>query len=162
MFTTLLVAIDASEASACAVSKASELAEQLGARVVLLHVLDPATVVVAPELMQVYQPTLEEMKQKGQALLHDASDRISELVEVETVLLEGNPAERIVRSAADQAADLIVIGTDSRGRLAHFLLGSTADAVIRRAPCPVVAVRRSSTWPKPAVARSIFANAAAH
>lgn len=161
MFTTLLIAIDASEASASAVSKAAELAEQLGARIVLLHVLDPDSVVVAPELMQVYQPTLEEMKKAGQTLLRQASDHFSDLVEVETLMPEGDPATQIVRAAAEHAADLIIIGTDSRGRLAHFLLGSTADAVIRRAPCPVVAVRRSSEPLKPPVARSRFANAAA-
>jgi nucleotide-binding universal stress UspA family protein len=161
MFTTLLVAIDSSEASACAVNSAVELAEQLAARVVILHVLDPATVVVAPELMQVYQPTLEEMKKKGQVLLREASERFSDLIEIETLLLEGNPAEQIVRAATDQEADMVIIGTDSRGRLAHFLLGSTADAVIRRAPCPVVAVRRCPKRQDAVVRKSRFANAVA-
>jgi len=56
-------------------------------------------------------------------------------------LREGDPADTILAMAAEWNAELIVIGSDSRGRLAHFLLGSTADSVIRKAKCPVVAVR---------------------
>ncbi|MBC8106225.1 MAG: universal stress protein [Anaerolineae bacterium] len=57
-------------------------------------------------------------------------------------LPEGDPADVTVSTAKLCDADPIVIGTDRRGRLAHFLLGSTADSVIRRARCPVLVVRR--------------------
>jgi nucleotide-binding universal stress UspA family protein len=61
-------------------------------------------------------------------------------------------------SAREWPADLIVIGTDSRGRLSHFLLGSTADSIVRRAPCPVVTVRADARigWQKtPSVATAV-------
>jgi nucleotide-binding universal stress UspA family protein len=161
MVSDLLVAIDASEAAACAVERAAELAEQLEARIVLLHVLNPASVVVAAELMQVYQPTFEELNQSGERLLREARQRIGGATEVRTLMLEGNPATRIIRTAVDLPADLIFIGTDSRGRLAHFLLGSTADAVIRRAPCPVVTVCRAPKQQNPLAGESLFANTVA-
>jgi nucleotide-binding universal stress UspA family protein len=59
-------------------------------------------------------------------------------------MVEGDPAETILNSAREWNADLIVIGSDSRGRLAHFLLGSTADSVIRKASCPVLSVRAAA------------------
>jgi nucleotide-binding universal stress UspA family protein len=65
------------------------------------------------------------------------------------MLLEGEPAETIIEAAKEWRADAIVLGSDSRGRLAHFLLGSTADTVIRRAPCPVLTVRQQTEPVKP-------------
>ena len=53
---------------------------------------------------------------------------------------EGVPADEIVLAVRTWEADLIVIGTRGRNRVAEFLLGSVADAVIRRAPCPVLTV----------------------
>jgi nucleotide-binding universal stress UspA family protein len=128
---------------------------------VLLHVLNPASVIVAAELMQVYQPTFEELNQSGERLLREARQRIGGATEVRTLMLEGNPATRIIRTAVDLPADLIFIGTDSRGRLAHFLLGSTADAVIRRAPCPVVTVCRAPKQQNPVAGESLFAHTVA-
>jgi len=144
MLQTILVAIDGSDAATCAVKKTAELAQQLGARVVLVHVLNPDSVVVAPELMQVYAPTLAEMKSNGETLVRQALTMLPANVEVEPLILEGNPAHTIVDAAVEHGADLVIIGTDSRGRLAHFLLGSTADGVIRRAPCPVMTVRQTA------------------
>ena len=57
------------------------------------------------------------------------------------IVREGEPASAIVTAAQDYGADLIVLGTSGRGRLAEFVLGSTTEDVIRRAPCPVMVVR---------------------
>jgi len=57
-------------------------------------------------------------------------------------VLEGNPAVEIVKYAQENGADLIVVGTLGRGGLSRFLLGSTAEKVIRTAPCPVMVVRQ--------------------
>jgi nucleotide-binding universal stress UspA family protein len=141
MFKKLLVALDGSEAAACALGIAVELAGQLDARIVLLHVVYPGTV-ASPEMISRFPPTLAEMKQAGEALLQKAVRCLPAHLNVETMVLEGEPAETIVAVAAELQANLVILGSDSRGRLAHFLLGSTADAVIRRAGCPVLTVRR--------------------
>jgi nucleotide-binding universal stress UspA family protein len=146
MFRKLLVALDGSEAAACALHVASELADQLHANVVLLHVVNPGTV-ASPEMIHTFPPTLAEMKQAGEALLQEARRHLPALLHVQAMVLEGEPAETIVDAAAELEADLIILGSDSRGRLAHFLLGSTVDAVIRRARCPVLTVRRDGTMP---------------
>jgi nucleotide-binding universal stress UspA family protein len=53
----------------------------------------------------------------------------------------GSPFYEIVRYATEQQIDLIVIGTHGRGPLGHMLLGSVAEKVVRKAPCPVLTVR---------------------
>ena len=62
---------------------------------------------------------------------------------VETLGLEGYPPEAIIEKAREYEVDLIAMGTHGRTGLTHVLLGSTAERVIQRAPCPVLTVRRS-------------------
>jgi len=141
MIKKLLVAIDASEAAAGAVAAAEQVALQVNADVVLLHVIEIASFAAADGVHR-FQPTSEELRQAGNELLSRTRARMDNDLRVSLLLLEGEPADTIISTAKLCDADLIVIGTDSRGRLAHFLLGSTADSVIRRAGCPVLAVRR--------------------
>jgi nucleotide-binding universal stress UspA family protein len=60
-------------------------------------------------------------------------------------LLDGKPAEAIVRLAKDEAVDMIVMGTHGYRGLSHVLAGSVAEEVNREAPCPVIAVRLPKT-----------------
>jgi nucleotide-binding universal stress UspA family protein len=62
---------------------------------------------------------------------------------VQTVSVQGSAAPEIVRFAKERDIDLIVVGTHGRGGLAHVLLGSVAEKVVRKAPCPVLTVRTS-------------------
>ena len=141
MFTRILVAVDDSAPATRAVEVAIEFARQLaGARLVLAHVVDTALGFV-PELAIWDARILAELRSEGEAILAAAAAHVPPDVPCERKLVEGDPAEMICSTAREWEADLIVIGTDSRGRLAHFLLGSTADSVIRRAACPVISVR---------------------
>ena len=65
---------------------------------------------------------------------------LSPELEVNEIVRQGNAANAILRTAEEWRADLIVMGTHGRGRVARFLLGSVAEAVLRRATCPVVTV----------------------
>ena len=62
-------------------------------------------------------------------------------IPVSHVLLQGDPASEIVRYGRDANVDLIVMGTHGRTGLVHMLLGSVAEKVVRKAPCPVLTVR---------------------
>jgi nucleotide-binding universal stress UspA family protein len=64
-----------------------------------------------------------------------------EAIVVTTQVCVGEPAAAIVQAATDRAVDLIVLGTHCRHGLAHLILGSVAEAVVRTAPCPVLSVR---------------------
>lgn len=62
-------------------------------------------------------------------------------VEITPLRAIGKPFVEIVRAAKERDADLIVIGTHGRTGLAHMLIGSTAEKVVRMAPCPVLTVK---------------------
>jgi len=141
MIRKLLVAIDASPAAASAVAAAEQLASQVDAAIVLVHVMDASSPAMGDGVHR-FQPTAEELRHTGNMLLSKTRAQIGIDLQVSLMLLEGDPADTIISTAKLCDADVIVIGTDSRGRLAHFLLGSTADSVIRRAGCPVLAVRQ--------------------
>jgi nucleotide-binding universal stress UspA family protein len=72
-----------------------------------------------------------------------ASDlrKIHKNVPIRTLKASGKPFVEIVRAARDQNADLILMGTHGRTGLAHMLIGSTAEKVVRMAPCPVLTVK---------------------
>jgi nucleotide-binding universal stress UspA family protein len=140
MFKRILVAVDESPPAARAAEVAIGMAQQLGAQIAAVHVVDWSRAFV-PELATVDQDKMTALRGKGVTLLHQACARIPRDLLDDGFLREGDPAEMILAAGEEWNADLIVIGSDSRGRLAHFLLGSTADAVIRKAKCPVIAVR---------------------
>lgn len=62
-------------------------------------------------------------------------------VEFTTKILRGNPYSEIIKEAENGSFDMIIIGTHGRTGLEHVLFGSTAELVVRKAPCPVLTVR---------------------
>lgn len=143
---TFLVAHDFSSGAAKAQSVAGDLARISAGRVVLLHVtplppgMVPTTLVQSPEgaALQVDEFTaraaLDRLEQWA-APLRSAG------IEVETVALLGGIAETILDEAKRRDVDVIVMGTHGRRGLAHLLLGSVAERVIRAADVPVITVR---------------------
>jgi nucleotide-binding universal stress UspA family protein len=140
IFRRILVAVDDSSPAARAVEVAVAMARELNAQIAAVHVIDWSRA-FSPELARVDQAKMTELRAEGVRALERACARIPQERLDDGLLPEGDPAEAILLTAEQWNADLIVIGSDSRGRLAHFLLGSTADAVIRKAKCPVIAVR---------------------
>jgi universal stress protein A len=144
MFATILLPSDFSECSAEAARAARRLAERFGSRLVVLHVLDEPAVLdpmfrgeVPLELLRgrMEQYALEGMK----AFL---AAHFEGLPGVETRTASGVPYREIVREARDCGAGLIVIGTHGRTGVEHVIFGSTAEKVVRMAPCPVLSVRQ--------------------
>ncbi len=130
---------DFSDASLRAAEYAVELARQFGARLYLLHVIeDPLPTIVA---LGGYVPGRDELEAFARTALNtwlDAFDTGSLAIERECV--HGHAFPEIVRFARDREIDLIVIGTHGRGYTQHFLMGSVAEKVVRKAPCPVLSV----------------------
>jgi nucleotide-binding universal stress UspA family protein len=87
-------------------------------------------------------PIVSDLLEKWQADAERHLEQVS-LGDVETVraLRIGHAFVEIVRYATDNAVDLIVMGTHGRGPVRHLLLGSVAEKVVRKAPCPVLTVR---------------------
>lgn len=138
----ILVPTDFSVCSDAAMKYARALCEAFQAQLHLMHVIqDPYT---QPWAAEAFPTPLGEMLEQWQqqarerlATLLPADDRAG--ATIATVV--GSPYYEIVRYATEHQVDLIVIGTHGRGPLGHMLLGSVAEKVVRKAPCPVLTVR---------------------
>lgn len=141
----ILVPVDFSDGSRDAMEYAVSLAERLASAVDLLHVWDlprevtPGAVVTLPGLAG--QPI--EALVEGQARRDMKGFLAIELPEarVGTILLRGDPANTILKVAAEGGYDLVVMGTHGRRGLTHALLGSVAERVVRFCRVPVVTIR---------------------
>lgn len=134
---TILVAVDDTPSSAWASDFAARLAAGLGADLVLVHVVNPALGVGAEFVTTSW---LSDMHREAAEMLQRVKSALPAGVRADTCVREGGSEQEIVAAARDWRADLIVLGTHGRGHLATFLLGSTAEGVVRRAHCPVVTV----------------------
>lgn len=138
-FQKILVGIDFSPSSAHTL----EVVRQRfpGAKLRLAHVTD-ARVTATPDLLGGVTPALPDPELLRTLETADGK-RLNALAlaDEETELLVGDPVTGILDSAQSWGADLIVVGTHSRGMLEHFLLGSTAEKVVARSPIPVLTVR---------------------
>jgi universal stress protein A len=144
MFTRILVPTDFSEPSDAALEYARGLALAFGASLHVLHVIEvPCTTGSAEAEAMVETPhafaALFDRAKGALGRRLPATDR--ERLRASTEILVGTSVKAIVDYAIDRRIDLIVMGTHGRSGIAHLLVGSVAEQVIRKAPCPVMAVR---------------------
>ncbi|MDP1570852.1 MAG: universal stress protein [Vicinamibacterales bacterium] len=141
---TILVPTDFSETSEVALRYGKSLAQTFGAALHVIHVVQEPF--AQPWAVEAYGFSLATLQAEWQ---RDAAARVEGLLSAEertalgatltTVL--GHPFVEILRYAKDQSVDLIVLGTHGRGPLGHLVMGSVAERVVRKAPCPVLTVR---------------------
>lgn len=137
----ILLPVDFSECSRKATTYAASLARQFNAEVLLLHVIEIAP--HPPEMLILESETLNaKLRTETNRLLSEWRQEIPERISTRVLLRNGTaPYREIVQAAHENNADLIVLGTHGRTGLAHLLIGSTAERVVRHAPCPVLVVR---------------------
>jgi universal stress protein A len=147
----VLVPIDFSDCSVHALDYALALAERFEAKVILLHVVEPAAYsdhyLSGPAAVD---ETNQNLLQAGRERLDEVNKkRVAHRVGSEALVRIGRAHSEIPDTAKAMAADLIVLGTHGYTGLRHVLLGSTAERVVRQAPCPVLTVRLASPGPEP-------------
>jgi nucleotide-binding universal stress UspA family protein len=135
----VLVGVDGSRPSEWAVEAAGRLALDLGATVKLIHVR-PYDADEDPRLAPLALEREAPRESPGDLLLQERQSLLPEEVNRTCVRTCGDPAAEIVGAARRWGADFIVLGTRGRGRVSRFVLGSTAEAVVRLASCPVITV----------------------
>ncbi len=147
-FRHILCPVDFSPPSLAALAAADEFARFFFARLTVLHVLAPPPPLVPLEGTVVGGVTAPdpEVEQRRHAaaeieLAETARDVVAEEVDLHLDIRHGDPAEEILAAAEDLGADLVVIATHGRSGLKRLLFGSVAEAVVRRAACPVVTIR---------------------
>jgi len=140
---TILAPVDFSGYSAKALDYVRAFAGQFGANAVLVHVVEPT---VIPDNFGIVPPSYEEV---AAALVKAAEGRLAKLAldispkpdAVRQIVRTGRAAWEIVQVAEEVEADLIIITTHGYTGLKHVLMGSTAELIVRHAPCPVLTVR---------------------
>jgi universal stress protein A len=140
----ILVPVDFSPHAEQALRYAAALAEKFAAELYLVHVFQDLAI-YQTEVVSGAPPILPPVEQ----LTASARGELERLVReknlqrltVHAEVVEGSPVEEIVDYAREKDIDLIVLGTHGRGWLTHVLLGSVAEKVVRKAPCPVLTVR---------------------
>jgi universal stress protein A len=141
----ILVPLDFSPPSKRAMRFAGEWASIFTAEVVLLHVIDPQAAAVGfeavpPGTIQRDLPTKARL-----ALEQLAQASFGDPIPVRVVVRKGRAGDQIATAAQDLRADLIIMATHGYTGFKHMFLGSTAERVARRAPCPVLILRRRPT-----------------
>ncbi|MCS6915011.1 MAG: universal stress protein [Myxococcales bacterium] len=145
----IVVATDLDETSMPALRLAVDLARPLGARITVLHVIEPIAMPPGLEAyalegmpadweQRVERGRFSAVEQRLEALLreHQGSG-----VPLSAKVVAGLLPGALTEAAEEMGADLLVLGTHGRSGVAHFLLGSVAEKVVRTAPCPVLTVR---------------------
>jgi nucleotide-binding universal stress UspA family protein len=138
----ILLAIDDSKFSEACLQTVITQFQPRDAELRLMHVVVPLAVAAPPQMAQGYAPELEPQIKAARELVERAALKLRAAgFKVDSQVEEGDVRERIIDSAAEWRADLIVVGSHGRTGLARFLLGSTAESVAHHAPCSVEIVR---------------------
>ncbi len=158
MFSRILVAVDSDELVDVVIKEAGDLAKALGSQIAFVHVVDPASALAplaaadnaggmalptlaGPGSAALTEQVIEEQREEGESFIETLPSRLPAGIASEVLLREGAPTAGIIDAAREWDADLIIAGTHGRGGLQRLFVGSTAEAVLRAAPCPVLVIR---------------------
>jgi|MudIll2142460700_1097286.scaffolds.fasta_scaffold731390_1 nucleotide-binding universal stress UspA family protein len=141
----ILFPTDFSHTGDAALDLATSLARERGAKLLIVHVEEPPAAYGAGEMYYgMPDPVTEDLRK----MLEQVGPPDPQ-VPCERRLITGDPATAIAQLAQEEGVELIVMGTHGRTGLMRLLMGSVAEAVVRRAPCPVLTLRQPSA-PEPA------------
>lgn len=138
---TLVFPTDFSEASRAALDWLKRMADTFDATVHCVTCVQ-SPVILQPTVGAVY-PTVEDLRGDAQKRLEDFTrEHLSGFAHpVQNVVLSGRPADEIVSYAAEIGAEMIIMATHGHSGLAHIVIGSTTENVLRHAKCPVLSIR---------------------
>jgi len=139
----ILVPIDFSDYSKGALRYAANFAKMFNAEMILVYVVEP--VIYPPDFSmgQIAIPSVNaEWDVKAKEELDKlAKTEIPDEIKVTSIIKTGKPFLEIIDTAAEQKIDIIIIATHGHSGVEHILFGSTAEKVVRKAPCPVLTLR---------------------
>jgi nucleotide-binding universal stress UspA family protein len=152
-FNKIMIATDGSACSGIATEKGIEFARLSGGTVYAVYVMPTASLFsmnqgysysigMNPDFEPMYEEIHEAMEKQGQQAVNDVKG-LGEMkgVNVESVLLEGNPSDELIRYAEEEKMDIVIMGTLGKTGLDKLLLGSVAGNLVRHSKVPVMVVR---------------------
>jgi nucleotide-binding universal stress UspA family protein len=144
LFSKILVGLDGSDYSLKALDFAMDLAKKYQSQLFLVHVVMRQIYAINPPEAGVLAGTaiVRELEEDGKAILTKGEETVkAQGIPVETRLKQGVPAEELLRAAADEKVDLMVMGSRGLSQVRAFFLGSVSDRVSHHAKCPTLIVR---------------------
>lgn len=139
----ILFATDFSEGSSHALPYAVDMAKHYGARLYFVHVIYDVAKTAGWYVPHVsIDEMYRDMEKSARAELKKSFiDEMRGFKDIEHVVLKGTPYEEIIKFVEENNIDLIVLGTHGRKGIDRIIFGSTAEQIVRNAPCPVLSVR---------------------
>jgi nucleotide-binding universal stress UspA family protein len=142
----ILLATDGSKYSEKAVDHGIDLSKRLGCEVIALYVVSLKSLerfaLGHHDDIGGYERANEDLKAEGERTLCYAVARGEEKgVRVSGLMARGYPADEIIKAASVEKPEFIVVGSLGKTGLEHLLIGSVSEAVVKKAPCPVLVVR---------------------
>lgn len=139
----ILVPIDFSDYSKKALQYSVKFAKQFEASISLVYVIEPAVYPADFSMGQIAVPAADmDLHERAKEELKNlAESEIDANVNVDIILKTGKPFVEIIETATELDSDLIIIATHGHTGVEHLLFGSTAEKVVRKAPCPVLTLR---------------------
>jgi nucleotide-binding universal stress UspA family protein len=144
MFSKVLVGIDGSPFAEKALRCAVDIAKMYRSKLIIVHVVLRRFYAVAPSEAGILATTVfvKEMETEGKEIINKAEAYVREQgVDYDCRLLQGVPAEEIVKLSQDEKADLVVLGSRGLSEVRAFLLGSVSDKVSHHTKCPTLIVK---------------------
>ncbi|AAM03615.1 TPA: universal stress protein [Methanosarcina acetivorans] len=146
LYRKILLATDDSESARKAADAALELAHLSGAKIYAVYVIDRSIYSSVPEDLEWEEAMYTRFRELGEEAVSYMEKAAKDTdLQVESVLLEGHPAEEIVNFAEKNGMDLIIIGSLGKSKVERFLIGSISEKVIRNSKVPVLVVH----WKRP-------------
>ncbi|NLT50962.1 MAG: universal stress protein [Ignavibacteria bacterium] len=139
----ILVPVDFSDYSKKALNFASDFSRQYNAELLLVYVVEPTVYPADFSMGQVSIPMMDtDLTERAQTELETlAQKEINPNIKHQVIIKSGKPFVEIIECASEFDADLIIIATHGHTGVEHLLFGSTAEKVVRKAPCPVLTIR---------------------
>jgi nucleotide-binding universal stress UspA family protein len=146
IFRKIMVATDGSEEVRNAVDSAIRIAKLSGAKLYAVHVIDMGGYSITPSTDAEWEKAMREqfITEGKEATTYVENAGKAADIEVESVILEGSPADEIVDFAERNDIDLVVMGTQGKSAIERFLIGSVAENVVRHSKRPVMVVRKKA------------------
>lgn len=139
----ILVPVDFSDYSKKALIFASDFSRQYNAELLLVYVVEPTVYPADFSMGHVSIPMMDtDLTQLARTELETlAKKEINPNITHQIIIKSGKPFVEIIECASEVDADLIIIATHGHTGVEHLLFGSTAEKVVRKAPCPVLTIR---------------------
>lgn len=138
----ILAPIDFSDYSKNALKYATQFAKEFNAKLYLIYVVEPMIYPADFSMGQIAIPSIDvDLHARAEEELNNLAKTIDPSLKVETMIRTGKPFVEIIEEAKEKNIDLIIIASHGHTGVEHLLFGSTAEKVVRKAPCPVLTLR---------------------